>query len=196
MGQGREDGRVGGKDRRPLVANVVPDIKGDVRESRLGSRGVVYEVDANGVAVVDKPGQGSSGGRVAKRANEDTPIVGCTVADIIGLAVKDDRGRRDRRAVASRRGRHRQEGRAGGRIGRRGVVALRVGGSVRLLREPRSGRDHDLSRETYFMALRERAGTDGLTPPIPAKQKIFFFLTKEKKVMRNMSNGQTGNDPA
>ncbi len=88
--------------------NVVPDIKGDVRKSRLGSRGVVYEVDANGVAVVDKPGQGSSGGRVANGANEDTPIVGCTVADIIGLAVKDDHGRRDRRAAASQRGRHRQ----------------------------------------------------------------------------------------
>ena len=56
MGEGREDSRVGGKDRHPLVANVVPDIEGDVGVSRLGSRGVVDVVDANGVAVAEKPG--------------------------------------------------------------------------------------------------------------------------------------------
>ncbi len=38
---------------------------------------------------------------------------------------------------------------------------------MRLLGEPRSGRNHDLLRETYFMALRERAGTDGLTNAVP-----------------------------
>jgi len=133
---------------------VVPDIEGDVGESRLGSRGVVHVVDATGVAVADEPGKGSSGRRVADGANKDTPIVGCTVADIIGLAVKDDHGRWDRRAAASRKGRHRQEGRADGRIGRRGVVALRVGGSVRLLREPRSGRDHDLWRDLFYGSTR------------------------------------------
>jgi hypothetical protein len=49
-------------------------------------------------------------------------------------------------------------------------------------------------RETYFMALRERAGTDRLSPPIPAK--LTKRETKRLMLMLNSSNGQNGNGPA
>ena len=85
-----KDGRVGGKDRCPVLANVVPNVEGDVGVSRLGNRSVMNVLDAHGVAVVKKPGQGRSGRRKANGADKDTPIIGCTAADIIRRAVKED----------------------------------------------------------------------------------------------------------
>jgi len=56
--------------------------------------------------VADKPGQSRSGGREMNGADKDTPIVGCTVADGIGVAMEDKHGRWDRGTVASPGRRH------------------------------------------------------------------------------------------
>ena len=101
-----DDGGVGSQDGSPFIANVVAGIEGDGRVSHLGSRSVVEVFDANGVPVAEKPCQGELGRRKVQRADEDAPDVGCTIADGVGVAMKYDRGRRDRRIAASPGGRH------------------------------------------------------------------------------------------
>ncbi len=95
-------------------------------------------------------GQGRSGRRKVNRANEDTPIIGCTVADVIGVAMEDEHGRLDRGIAASLGRRHpvSRDGESEG-FGAEDPQ-LSVGELVIGYASPEAEMDHDLLRRDLF----------------------------------------------
>ena len=164
--EGEEEEAVIGEDRRSFVANMVPDVEGDVGVGRLGSRGVINVVDAYGVAVAEEPGQGRSGGRKMNGADKDTPIVGCTIADVIGVTTEDEHGRWDRGIAASPGGRHpvrRDEG-LGAEDQRLSVGELAIGYASR-----GAEMDHDLLRRDLFYGSTRASWDRQTNTPHPSK---------------------------
>jgi hypothetical protein len=108
-----------------------------------------YFSDSN-LGLVLRRDQGGPGRRKIHRADEDAPDVGCTIADGIGVAMKYDRGRRDRRIATSPGGRH--KGRRSKGIGRRGPP-LSVGELVVGYASHGAEVDHDLLRRDLILWL-------------------------------------------
>ena len=181
-GEGVGDNRgMGSEYHCPLVADAIADVEGDRRVSGTGRRFVVEIFQTNGVAMADEPCQRVAGRRKVGRAEEYSTSVRSTITNIITWAMKECDCRRHWRRTDPRDGHSavRRDGDVENWAQRKSPLC--VEGSLTLLRQPRSGRDHDLWRLTLCEATLsrwDRQTTETIVVGFPSSEKRSNLLLR------------------